>query len=110
MAATKLPLKSAFFGRHHFKSGNHVPVAALGIVVELSDPIPRRQALDTPLFGCDAAVAGYDKRLGVRGHCTEVRRADILPQSVRRMVDRELADKEPTSELPGFPRPNHPRG
>jgi len=57
MAATKLPLKSAFFGRHHFKSGNHVPVAALGIVVELSDPIPRRQALDTPLFGRDAAVA-----------------------------------------------------
>ena len=63
--------RSAFMCRRYLKSDDDVPIAALGIVFKLSDRIPRRQALDTPLFGRDALVAGYDKRLGVRSHCTE---------------------------------------
>ncbi len=57
--------------RTHFKSGDHIPVAASSIVLELSDRIPGRYALDTPLFRRDVFVARYDKRLGVRNHCTE---------------------------------------
>ena len=38
------------------------------MVGELSNRIPRRQALDTPLLGYDALVARYDERSGVRGH------------------------------------------
>ena len=57
-----------FLSANHLKSGEHVPIVAFGIVVKLSDRIPGRQALDTPLLGRDARVAGYDKRLGVSGH------------------------------------------
>jgi len=38
---------------------------------QVSDRIPGRYALDTPLFRSDVFVARYDKRLGVRSHCTE---------------------------------------
>jgi hypothetical protein len=34
--------------RDDLEGGDHIPVAALGIVSELSDRVPRRQALDTP--------------------------------------------------------------
>ena len=34
--------------RNDLESGDHVPVAALGIVSKLLDRVPRRQALDTP--------------------------------------------------------------
>ena len=57
--------------RTHFKSGDHIPVAASGIVLELSDRIPGRYAVDTPLFRRDVFVARYDERPGVRSHCTE---------------------------------------
>jgi hypothetical protein len=43
--------------RPHLKSGNHVPIAALGIVSKLSDRIPRWSALDTPLFRHNQLVA-----------------------------------------------------
>src|SRR5713101_6780334 len=55
-------------GRYHFKSSDHIPIAALGMVVELSNRIPRRQPLNVPLFRHDALVARYDERSGVRGH------------------------------------------
>ena len=57
--------------RTDFKRGDHIPVAASGIVLELSDRIPGRYALDTPLFRRDVFVACYDERPGVRSHCTE---------------------------------------
>jgi hypothetical protein len=34
--------------RNDLEGGDHIPVAALRIVSELSDRVPRRQALDTP--------------------------------------------------------------
>jgi hypothetical protein len=34
--------------RNDLEGFDHIPVAALGIVSELSDRVPRRQALDTP--------------------------------------------------------------
>ena len=73
-----------FLGANDLKSGDHVPVVASGIVVKLSDRIPRRQALDTPLFGRDALVAGYDKRLGVRGYSHSTRDGHIAYKNVYR--------------------------
>src|SRR6266852_9405501 len=60
-------------GRYHLKSCDHIPIAALGMVVELSNRIPRRQPLDAPLLRHDALVARYDERLGIRGHGTQIR-------------------------------------
>src|SRR5713101_6477353 len=66
------PLRPSL-GRYHFKSSDHIPIAALGMVVELSNRIPRRQPLDAPLFRHDALVARYDERSGVHGHGTPKR-------------------------------------
>ena len=63
-----LGLASAFLCRRYLKSDDDVPIATLGIVSKLLDRIPRLQALNTPLFGRDALVAGYNKRLGVLGY------------------------------------------
>src|SRR6266849_4375190 len=60
-------------GQYHLKSSDHIPIVALGMVVELSNRIPRRQPLDAPLFRHDALVARYDERSGVHGHGTPKR-------------------------------------
>ena len=70
IADSQIRLPPRLLGRHHLKSSDHIPIAALGMVVELSNRIPRRQALDAPLLWHDAIVARYDERLGVRGHGT----------------------------------------
>ena len=61
-------IRAAFIGRHHLKSGDHTPIVALVIVVELSNRIPRWYALDTPFFWHDALVACYNEWLRVVGH------------------------------------------
>jgi hypothetical protein len=71
-------ITSPSLGRCHLKSGDHIPIAALRLVVELSNRIPRRQALDTLLLGYDALVARYDERSGVRGHGTPKATSNIL--------------------------------
>ena len=73
--------RSAFMCRRYLKSDDDVPIAAPGIVSKLLDRIPGRYALDTPLFRRDVFVARYDKRLGVRNHCTEDR-AHMLSHNV----------------------------
>src|SRR6266850_5016807 len=60
-------------GRYHLESSDHIPIAALGMVVELSNRISRRQPLDAPFLRHDALVARYDERSGVRGHGTPKR-------------------------------------
>jgi len=40
--------RSALIIRNDLEGVDHIPVAALGIVSELSDRVPGRQALDTP--------------------------------------------------------------
>src|SRR5439155_26239398 len=60
-------------GRYHLKSRDHIPIAALAMVVELSNRICRRQPLDAPFLRNDALVARYDKRSVVRGHGTPKR-------------------------------------
>jgi hypothetical protein len=52
------------------------------MVVELSDGIARRQALDASLFGRDMLVVRYDEWFGGCVHCTP-NAAPIVAQSVR---------------------------
>ena len=56
--------------RSHLQSCDHIPVATAGIVLELSDCVPGRYALDASLFGRNMLIARYDERSGVAGHCT----------------------------------------
>src|SRR6266849_2174979 len=60
-------------GWYHLKRSDHIPIAALGMVVELSNRISRRQPLDAPLLRHDTLVARYDERSRVRGHGTPKR-------------------------------------
>jgi hypothetical protein len=85
--------------RSHLQSSDHIPVATPGIVLELSDCVPGRYALDASLLGRNMPVAHYDKRFGVTGHCTP-KGAHMLPQehlnlgvpcSTRREGDSEMS-------------------
>ena len=79
--------------RDDLESGDYVPVAALGIVSKLLYRIPRRQALDTPLFGHNVLVASHYKDFGVRHHCRRcIHAADILRENLHATV----ADSEPS--------------
>ena len=51
--------------RDDLESGDHVPVAALGIVSKLPDCVPRRYAFDTLLLGHNVPVASNDEDFGV---------------------------------------------
>src|SRR5713101_9662721 len=95
-------------GRYHLKSSDHIPIAALGMVVELSNRIPRRQPLDAPFLRNDALVARYDKRSGVRGHDTPKR--CIYPpirtfELGRAVFDTPRGGKARLSEVHSFVRP-----
>jgi hypothetical protein len=49
--------------RFHLKSSDHIPVATPGIVLELSDCIAGRNALDAPLLWRNMLIARHDERL-----------------------------------------------
>jgi len=81
--------------RNELESGDHVPVAALGIVPKLSNRVPCRQALDAPPLGHNVLVASHDEYFGVRHCCRRcIHAADILREIPHKSVaDLEHPDK-----------------
>src|SRR6266446_4859821 len=91
----------AFDRRLHFQSRDHIPIAALRGVLELSNRIPRRQPFDAPLLRHDAFVAHYDERSGVRGHGTPNR---CIYPPIRTSGLRSVAFDTPRGERPALRR------
>src|SRR6266446_2473422 len=82
----------ALVRRLHFQSRYHIPVSALGGVLELADGIPGGQALDAPLFGHNVLVASHDEDFGVSHHCRScIHAADTLTGNVKEKCCRGRA-------------------